>query len=160
MLVLVGWNSSAWSWWKLGWYLRGRNFYIPLQRGVCKDEYPMENKHSPNCKGSRDQADTSPVFLSLKKGELWMPWSWQSTRWSYFTLVKHFQNEHLCEQCCFQQDKAWSKNAWLIAFKNMARKPHKIYCFSDPLIIPDFISSPCQPGRLKISSVWLSIYLF
>lgn len=35
----------------------------------------------------------------------------------------------------------------------------KNYCFDDPLIIPDFISSFCQACRLKISSVGLHMLL-
>lgn len=72
--------KQCWSWWagtaQLGHGSscadtgRRRNLYIPLQRGACVDDYPMGNKHSPDCEGSRDQADASPVFLNLKEGEL------------------------------------------------------------------------------------------
>ena len=86
----------------------------------------------------KDQGDVSSVTTAFRKGEIWMPWLWQSTRWSYFTLVKHFQHELLREQCYFQQDKAQNKNTWFITFKDVAGKPHENYCFDDPLIIPEF----------------------
>lgn len=82
----------------------GRHFYIPTQRDAYGDEYPANILQTVKIGG--DQTDAGPVFINSKKGRIWMPWSWQSTRWSSFTLVEHFQNEHLCEQRCFQRDKA------------------------------------------------------
>lgn len=49
---------QCWSWWagtaksdhgaNAG---RARRFDIPTQRDACEDEYPMENKHSPDSEG-------------------------------------------------------------------------------------------------------------
>lgn len=137
----------------------GRHFYTPVQYGgmLVKTGTWQYWCTFYRCDGIRDWVDASlyrlegrwalnAMVMTIHKMEL-------------FYTGRAFPNEQLREQCCSQQDKAQNKNTWFIIFKDVARKPPKSRCLDDPFVIPDFINSSCHACRLKLPSVWLSMFL-